>query len=106
VYRSEGELIISPTDLTRFLACTHLTALDLAVVDGAHAKPFVPKDELLELLFRKGLEYEQRYLDRLRTERAVTLIDTDALTPQPAADADRGGDDRRRRGDLPGHVPP
>jgi uncharacterized protein len=87
VYSSDGGLVVSPTDLTRFQACTHLTALDLAVAEGERARPFVAKDEVLELLFRKGLEHEQRYLEALESERAVTVIDTEAMTPQEAAEA-------------------
>jgi hypothetical protein len=33
------QLILSPTDLSSFLACRHKTGLDLAVARGALAKP-------------------------------------------------------------------
>ena len=70
----DGELVVSPTDLTRFLACRHLTALDLAVARGERPAPPAP-GEALEQLFRRGLEHERAYLERLRREgRSVAEI--------------------------------
>jgi len=39
VQRIDGRLILSPTDLTRHQECHHLTALDLAVTNGAIQPP-------------------------------------------------------------------
>ncbi|UQX89073.1 TM0106 family RecB-like putative nuclease [Jatrophihabitans telluris] len=75
VYRDGSELVISPTDLTKFLACEHLTSLDLAVATGLRPRPASQDDEALELLFRKGLEHEHRYLDSLRAAGPVTEIE-------------------------------
>ena len=60
-----GKLTLSPSDVTAFLACEHLTTLQLRVASGALEKPGV-ENEQAELVFRKGLEHEQAYLDRLR----------------------------------------
>ena len=63
----DGELVVSPTDLTRFLACRHLTALDRQVATGERPPP-PAAGEALEQLFRRGLEHESAYLARLRAQ--------------------------------------
>jgi uncharacterized protein len=83
--RTDDGLVVSPTDLTKFLACEHLTALDLAVATGGRPKPFQATDELLELLFTKGLEHEVRFLERLRASHDVVEIDTSSLPAAAAA---------------------
>jgi predicted RecB family nuclease len=86
VQSTPAGLVLSPTDLTKHLACAHLTALDLAVAEGRLAKPAQSEDEALELLFRKGLEHEQAYLARLRAAgHRITGIDTDSLEVAEAA---------------------
>lgn len=40
VQKSEGRLLLSPTDLNAFLACEHLTTLQLAVSRGELDKPW------------------------------------------------------------------
>ena len=75
--RLEGRLIVSARDLVGFLGCEHLTALDLAVAEGRRPKPEYGEDPQLELLQRRGLEHEQRCLERLRAEgRSVREIDS------------------------------
>jgi predicted RecB family nuclease len=71
---ADGKLILSATDLSRFLGCRHCTGLDLAVAMRAR-KP-APKydDPLLELLWQRGLEHERKYVDTLRSETS-TIVD-------------------------------
>jgi predicted RecB family nuclease len=73
VYQSEQSLFVSPTDLTKFLACRHLTHLDLAVARGELERPEEGKDEMLELLFAKGNEHEARYLQSLRDQGLAVI---------------------------------
>ena len=54
----------SPSALTAFLACQHLTALELAVARGEVARP-TADDPQAELIRRKGDEHERAYLDEL-----------------------------------------
>jgi len=68
MYESDGTLFVSPTDLTKYLACRHLTHLDLAVARGELVRPEQGTDEMLELLFTRGLEHEERYLQSLRDQ--------------------------------------
>ena len=63
--REDSPLVLSPSDVTAFLACQHSTALSLRVARGEiEAPPF--EDEQAELIFRKGLEHEQAHLQRLK----------------------------------------
>jgi predicted RecB family nuclease len=74
VYEDEMGLVLSPTDLTKHLACGHLTTLDLQVLRGELGPPR-HVDEALELIFRLGLEHEKAYLAKLRaSSRAVVEI--------------------------------
>src|SRR5256886_4052470 len=62
----EGRLIVSPSDLTGFLECEHLTQQELAAARGEIDRP-ERKDPELEVLTRRGLEHEARHLAELRT---------------------------------------
>src|SRR5438132_2272502 len=62
----EGRLIVSPSDLTGFLECEHLTQQELGAARGEIERP-ERKDPELEVLTRRGLEHEARHLAELRT---------------------------------------
>lgn len=63
----DEQLILSASDLNNFLACLHLTTLDLAHARGElEAKPERGADA--ELLARKGDEFELWYLESLKGE--------------------------------------
>jgi predicted RecB family nuclease len=78
VQRIEGQLVLSPTDLTKYLACPHITTLDV----GALMPPVAGRlgranhglapggaksaDDALNLVFGKGMDHERAYLQRLR----------------------------------------
>ncbi len=64
MYEDDAGLVLSPMDLTKHLACGHLTTLDLQVLRGELGPP-AQEDEVLELIFRLGLEHEKAYLARL-----------------------------------------
>jgi predicted RecB family nuclease len=65
VYADHGDLVLSPTDLTKHLECAHLTTLDLAVARGERPEP-AHLDEALELVLARGLDHERAYLEQLR----------------------------------------
>src|SRR5881398_1379472 len=77
----DGRLIVSPSDLTGFLECEHLTQQELAAARGDVERP-VRKDPELEVLTRRGLEHEARHLASLRTghRRVVEFPFPDATT--------------------------
>ncbi len=63
----DGRILLSPSDLTGYLACTHLTTLSLQAARGDIDRPGTANGQA-ELVFRKGLEHERAYLERLRAE--------------------------------------
>jgi len=60
-------LVLSPSDLTAFLACEQRTALDRLVAFGLLDRP-AQDDPELDILRRRGDEHEHRELERLRAE--------------------------------------
>jgi predicted RecB family nuclease len=60
-----GRLLFSPSDLGNFVACEHLTQLEVAVAHGGRTRPSV-ENAFAELIQRKGAEHEQAFLDALR----------------------------------------
>jgi len=63
----DASLLLSPSDVTAYLGCEHLTTLSLQVARGELEKPRL-ENEQAELVFRKGREHEAAYLARLRAE--------------------------------------
>src|SRR5262249_7859262 len=61
------QVLLSPSDLSGYLACPHLTSLELRVGRGELVRP-VLVNEQAELMFRKGREHEAAYLQRLKDE--------------------------------------
>src|SRR5687768_14334238 len=78
VQSRDGRLTFSPSDLTGYLACGHLTQLERRVALGVLAKPATENREA-ELVKRKGEEHERAYLDRLRA--AGRTVQEIALDP-------------------------
>ena len=65
----------SPSDLNGFLACPHLTSLQVAVARGELKKPFRVNAQA-ELIRAKGDQHEASYLQSLRdTGRTIDEID-------------------------------
>jgi predicted RecB family nuclease len=68
-------LILSPSDVTAFLACEHLTALTVQVAYKDLAVPEL-ENEQGELIKRKGNEHEAAYLQTLRAQgKTVREVD-------------------------------
>src|SRR5438067_3591419 len=63
----DGRLIVSPSDLTGFLECEHLTQQELAAARGEIARP-ERDDPVLDMLSRRGLEHEGRHLAGFRAK--------------------------------------
>src|SRR5271157_4394556 len=71
-----GNPVFAATDLVGFLACEHLVGLELAAMAGLVEKP-VRVDPEMDLIAKRGLEHEARYLAELEgAGRKVTRIDT------------------------------
>jgi uncharacterized protein len=100
-----GQPVFAATDLVGFLACEHLVGLELAALAGLVAKP-TRLDPEIDLIARRGLEHEARYLASLEAgARRVTRIDPgehDAPSEQRLANLRRAAADTLaaiRRGD-------
>src|ERR671937_2960479 len=63
----DGRLIVSPSDLTGYLECEHLTQQELRAARGEIERP-ERHDPELDLLTRRGLEHEAKHLAKLRAE--------------------------------------
>ena len=73
-----GDLVYSATDLVGFLACKHLTNLDLAAVARLVQRP-VRADAELDRIALRGQQHEERFLAELKGRGlSVTTIEPDA----------------------------
>jgi hypothetical protein len=76
-----NQILYSPSDLGNFVACEHLTQLELAAALGESARPNV-SNAYVDLIKRKGEEHEKSFLEALRAEghlphRQIILLDSD-----------------------------
>ena len=85
--RLDGEIVLSATDLVGFLACDHLTQVDLQVALGL-LEPPTRDDPYLDMLAGKGLAHEAKVLARLRADRTCVEICGDTRTRQGLLDAE------------------
>jgi hypothetical protein len=62
----DGQIVLSPSDLTKFTRCAHATTLDLGYLLRT-LKPLAGKRRSLrtDFIVRKGTEYEESYIERL-----------------------------------------
>lgn len=73
----DGQPVFSATDLVGFLACEHLTALELAGAARLVTRPIRPDPEL-DVIQQRGLEHERRFLADLEAAgRRATRIEPD-----------------------------
>src|SRR5437762_11982601 len=68
----EGRLIVSPSDLTGFLECEHLTQQELAAARGEIARP-ERDDPMLDMLSRRVLEHEGKHMAGFRAKGLKTV---------------------------------
>jgi predicted RecB family nuclease len=84
----DGRPVYAATDLVGFLACDHRLALERAAMAGLVARP-IRNDPSIELVARRGLEHERRYLEDLRASgRSIVEIEKDGSSVAPL---DAGG---------------
>jgi predicted RecB family nuclease len=73
----DGRPVYAATDLVAYLACEHLTGLERAAMAGLVERP-MRVDPELDIIRKRGLEHEQRYLADLTAEgRSVVSIQLD-----------------------------
>jgi hypothetical protein len=80
---SSSALELSASDLSQFLSCRHLTALNLAVALGHRAAP-TWIDPALVVLQQRGLDHERAYIDSLRAASDAFFFFNFALKFRPS----------------------
>ena len=88
MYRSGDRWVVSASDLVNFLHCAHLSHLDAEVVLGRLERPELD-DPQVELLHRRGLEHEARYLADLDAELGGQVVRIDSEDVEEAAELTR-----------------
>lgn len=71
----DGSLALSPSDLSAYLACPHLTTLELEVARELRPEPHT-REALAELVAKKGDEHERRFLEHLRA-KGLDVVEID-----------------------------
>ncbi|MSQ24276.1 MAG: TM0106 family RecB-like putative nuclease [Chloroflexi bacterium] len=80
----DGRPVYSASDLVGHLECSYLTELERAALDGLTARPH-RRDAELDVLQRRGVEHELRYLRELQAlGKTVVTIGTGAGGQVPA----------------------
>jgi predicted RecB family nuclease len=88
--QTNGRLMYSPSDLSAFLACPHLTSLQVAVARGELAKPYRHNPHA-ELIRRKGDEHEHAVLAALEGVVEIGLDGGWEAAVRATEEAIRGG---------------
>ena len=94
MFKADGAIRLSASDLVGHLNCRHLTELDLAVTNG---KLSIPKiwDPLPEILAERGARHERAFIEHLKSSgHAVTVIDgigIDAVSVSRTSEAMKAG---------------
>ena len=84
MYRSGDQWVVSASDLVNFLHCAHLSHLDAEVVLGRLERPDLDDPEV-ELLQRKGMEHEERYLAELEASLGGGVVRIEGELEEAAA---------------------
>jgi uncharacterized protein len=85
----DGQLVLSPSDLTKFTRCAHVTTLDLGRLRGT-LKPLAGPQRSLhtDFLGAKGTEHEEDYIERLaRAGNRMIRIEGDRKTAEDLRNA-------------------
>ena len=101
MYSTDGQLVLSPSDLNGFVECRHLTELDRLVLAGSLERP-ESHDPVADLLSRKGDEHELTYLNQLKAENRsiIELPDAGRSIDELEAAAGRARDALREGPDV------
>ncbi len=76
----EGGILLSASDLMRFMGCAHATTLDLLKLQGAGLEPRADSEDAA-LLQKQGNAHEAEHLDKLKADGGrVVEIDSGDLT--------------------------
>ncbi len=73
--RIDDRLIFAATDLSDYLACTHLSLLNHRRAHGGPSPPFRDDDPALDVLRHRGHLHEQQYLAARREEGSIRVVE-------------------------------
>jgi uncharacterized protein len=96
----DGTIVLSPSDLSKFVRCAHATTLDLGKLLGT-LEPLAPPRRSLhtDLVTRKGTEHEANYIERLaRAGNRLIPIKSERRTADDLRDAANDTLDAMRSG--------
>lgn len=79
----DGTIVFSASDLVGYLECEHLTTLERAVLERGIKRPDRVDPEL-EVLQRRGIEHEQRYLAYLQDAGRTVVAGRADRGPNPS----------------------
>jgi hypothetical protein len=85
-FRGDKPLFFA-TDLTNFLGCRHLTAVERVAAHKLAKRPYYD-DPMLEILRERGLEHEQAYVHSLRA-KGERVVEIDKQSPNAFGDTVR-----------------
>ncbi|GHB49040.1 TM0106 family RecB-like putative nuclease [Mongoliitalea lutea] len=90
--KTAGQLIYSPSDLSNFIHCKHLTTLDKEALDHKREKPTYTNKVMLALRER-GVKFEEEMLQKFEQEgkRIVIIQSKDANAAQQTINAMKEG---------------
>ncbi|MGZ8475382.1 MAG: TM0106 family RecB-like putative nuclease [Candidatus Limnocylindria bacterium] len=79
----DGTIIVSATDLVGYLACDHLSSLELGRIEGRWEKPPRRADPTVQLMQDRGDAHEAAHLAKLKAEgkSVLEVVTTDLKTP-------------------------
>jgi predicted RecB family nuclease len=82
----QGQLVLSPSDLSNFLACRHRAGLDLAVAQKVMTRPAY-SNPYAAILQRHGEEHEDAYVESIRAgvHTLVNARPDDKTTPDQSS---------------------
>jgi predicted RecB family nuclease len=82
-FRGEKPLFFA-TDLTNFLGCRHLTAVERLAAHGLAKRPYFD-DPMLEIFRERGREHERAYIQRLAS-MGKRVVEIDQQSPNAFGD--------------------
>jgi len=99
----DGQILIAASDLSKHLACRHLTSLDLLTARGTIERIY-RNDPSLDVLIERGFRHEAAYLEHLKAKGLDVLPDQEGLAEdkriQRTIDAMGAGADAIAQADL------
>ena len=86
-----NSIVLSPTDLTDFTACRHLTSLEMRRVKEEIDRPY-NADPILEQIRLRGMDFEKQYVEHLKAKHGNVIDLTNKSFDETVAAMKEGAD--------------